>query len=41
MDVEKPVFSWKLRAEKQNTMQKQAQILVEKQPAVQGSGTAV
>ena len=30
MDVEKPVFSWKLRAEKQNTMQKQAQILVEK-----------
>ena len=33
MDVEKPVFSWKLRAEKQNTMQKQA--------AVQGSGTAV
>ena len=27
MDVEKPVFSWKLRAEKQNTMQKQAQIL--------------
>ena len=33
MDVEKPVFSWKLRAEKQNTMQKQ--------PAVQVSGTAV
>lgn len=30
MDVEKPVFSWKLRAEKQNTMQKQAQILVGK-----------
>ena len=30
LDVEKPVFSWKLRSEKQNTMQKQAQILVGK-----------
>ena len=30
LDVEKPVFSWKLRAEKQNTMQKQVQILVGK-----------
>ena len=30
LDVEKPVFSWKLRSEKQNTMQKQVQILVGK-----------
>ena len=30
LDVEKPVFSWKLKSEKQNTLQKQAQILVGK-----------
>lgn len=30
LDVERPVFSWKLKSEKQNTLQKQAQILVGK-----------
>ena len=30
LDVEKPVFSWKLKSEKQNTMQTKAQILVGK-----------
>ena len=30
LDVEKPVFSWKLRSEKQNILQKQAQIMVGK-----------
>ena len=30
LDVEKPVFSWKLKSEKQNTLQKRAQILVGK-----------
>ena len=30
LDVEKPVFSWKLRSQKQNMKQKQVQILVGK-----------
>ena len=28
LDIKSPRFSWKLRSEKQNTMQKKAQILV-------------
>ena len=30
LDVQKPIFSWKLRSEKQNTLQTKVQILVGK-----------
>ena len=41
MDVEKPVFSWKLELKNRILCRNRHRFWMKKQPAVQGSGTAV